>query len=191
MWELLLCYDTEELTTPRFYVSLYTQTMRPPSVSLTFNIQSQTKAPFILGSCSASWYWIMNLKGNLWITKLTVFIIWNQTVPGHLDFSVICIRTMLSTAMANVLIMYIYKLKEKKMKVFMRKTEQPCSVNKGASYRINAGHHRPVLSCWNSQLPPGCMVNRSEWVQITMSKTCPNTPVALMNHMLGKTAHST
>lgn len=42
----------------------------------------------------------------------------------------------------------------------MRKTEQPCSVNKGASYRITAGHHRPVLSCWNSQLPPGCMVNR-------------------------------
>lgn len=43
---LSVAYDTEELTTPRFYVSLYTQTMRPPSVSLTY-IRSQTKAPFI------------------------------------------------------------------------------------------------------------------------------------------------
>lgn len=145
-WQLqgFMCHCTPKLCDPHLF--------RSHSIS-----KAKQKPHSSLGSCSASWYWIMNLKGNLEITKLTVFIIWNQTVPGHLDH----IRIMLSTAMANVLSRPIYKLKEKKMKVFMRKTEQPCSVNKGASYRINAGHHRPVLSRWNSQLPPGCMVNRS------------------------------
>lgn len=93
---LSVAYDTEELTTPRFYVSLYTQTMRP-HLFHSHTSEAKQKPHSSLSSCSASWYWIMNLKGNLGIARLTVFPIWNQTEPGHWNkvFSVICIWIML------------------------------------------------------------------------------------------------
>lgn len=183
MW---LSSETEELTTPRSDVSLYAQSMRPPSVSLAYNIQSQTKAPFISELLLRQLILNNEPQGESgdhkahtsfhplkpeWVWSLSLFF----------SVGLVCIRITLSTTMASFS-MYVFTIKEKRL--VMRKTAGQLRDKCRPSLQTCFVLLKQSVATWT--------YGEHEWVQVHhlttsyQSKTCPNTPVFLMNHLLHK-----